>query len=65
MKRTLGYLAFALALAVVSPAALAQAQTPAAPSADDAAMATRKAAFLALPDATRKALQEALVWLGV
>ena len=64
MKRTLGHLALALALGVVSQAA--QAQTPpAAPSADDAAMAAQKAAFLALPEATRKALQEALVWLGL
>jgi hypothetical protein len=65
MKRTLGYLALVVALGVVSPAALAQAQTPAAPSADDAAMTAQKAAFLALPEATRKALQEALVWLGL
>jgi peptidoglycan hydrolase-like protein with peptidoglycan-binding domain len=65
MKRTLGYLAFALALSVASPVALAQAQTPAPSSPDDAAMATQKAAFLGLPEATRKALQEALVWLGV
>ena len=28
-------------------------------------MAARKAAFLALPEATRKAVQEALVWLGL
>jgi peptidoglycan hydrolase-like protein with peptidoglycan-binding domain len=28
-------------------------------------MAARKAAFLALPEATRKAIQEALVWLGL
>ena len=28
-------------------------------------MAAQKAAFLALPEATRKALQEALVWLGL
>ena len=27
-------------------------------------MAAQKAAFLALPEATRKAVQEALVWLG-
>ena len=30
----------------------------------DAAMAGQKAAFLALPEATRKAAQDALVWLG-
>ncbi len=65
MKRPPAGLVFALALALVSPAALAQAQTPAAPSAEDAAMATQKAAFVGLPEATRKALQEALVWLGL
>ena len=64
MKRTLGHFALALALGFVSPAALAQTP-PAAPSADDAAMAAQKAAFLALPEATRKAAQEALVWLGL
>jgi hypothetical protein len=57
--------ALALTLGVVSPAALAQTQMPAAPSVDDAAMAAQKAAFLALPETTRKALQEALVWLGL
>ena len=30
----------------------------------DAALAAQKAAFLALPEATRKAAQDALVWLG-
>jgi peptidoglycan hydrolase-like protein with peptidoglycan-binding domain len=37
---------------------------PAAPSAADAALAAQKEAFLALPEATRKAAQDALVWLG-
>ena len=64
MKRTLAIVALALAFGLFSP--LASAQTPpAAPSADDAAMAAQKAAFLALPEATRKAAQEALVWLGL
>ena len=66
MKRAHVGLVFALALGLFSP--LASAQTPmrpAAPSTDDAAMAARKAAFLALPEATRKAAQEALVWLGL
>jgi hypothetical protein len=62
MRRPLTRFAFALALGFVSPAL---AQTLPAPSADDAAMAAQKAAFLALPEATRKAVQEALVWLGL
>jgi hypothetical protein len=64
MKRAPVYFALALVLGFVSPPALAQTR-PAAPSADDAAMAAQKAAFLALPEATRKAVQEALVWLGL
>jgi peptidoglycan hydrolase-like protein with peptidoglycan-binding domain len=64
MKRTLGHVALALALGFVSPAALAQTP-PAAPSAEDAALAAQKTAFLGLPEATRKAAQEALVWLGM
>jgi hypothetical protein len=66
MKRTPAVVAFALAFGLLSPLASAQAQTPpAAPSADDTGMAAQKAAFLALPEATRKATQEALVWLGL
>ena len=66
MKRTLGHVALALAFGLLSPLASAQAQTPPAPpSADDAAMAAQKAAFMGLPEATRKAPQEALVWLGL
>ncbi|HEY1887435.1 MAG TPA: peptidoglycan-binding domain-containing protein [Roseiarcus sp.] len=66
MRQTLGRVAFALVLGLLSPLASAQTQTPPiAPSTDDAAMAARKAAFLALPEATRKAVQEALVWLGL
>jgi hypothetical protein len=64
MKRAPAGLVFAVGLGLLSPLALAQTP-PAAPSADDAAMAAQKAAFLALPEATRKALQEALVWLGL
>ena len=64
MKRAPAGLVFAVAFGLLSP--LASAQTPpAAPSADDAAMAAQKAAFMALPEATRKAAQEALVWLGL
>jgi peptidoglycan hydrolase-like protein with peptidoglycan-binding domain len=66
MKRPPAGLVFAMGLGLLSPLASAQAQTPpAVPPADDAAMAAQKAAFLALPEATRKAGQEALVWLGL
>ena len=59
-------LVFALALEFISPLASAQAQTtPAPPSADDAALAAQKAAFMGMPEASRKAAQEALVWLGL
>jgi hypothetical protein len=63
MKRTLGHFALALAFGLLSP--IVSAQTPAPSSADDAAMAAQKAAFLGLPETTRKAAQEALVWLGL
>jgi hypothetical protein len=64
MKRAPASVVLALALGLVSP--LASAQTPpAAPSAEDAAMAGQKAAFMGLPEASRKAAQEALVWLGL
>ena len=53
----------ALALLLVA-GPLAEAQTPSAVSAPDAALAAQKAAFLALPEGTRKAAQDALVWLG-
>ena len=66
MRQTLTPVAIALILGFISPLASAEAQTtPAAPSADDAAMAAQKAAFLALPEASRKAAQDALVWLGL
>jgi hypothetical protein len=63
MKRAPTGLIFAVGLGLFSP--IVSAQTPAAPSAADAAMASQKAAFLGLPEATRKAAQEALVWLGL
>ncbi len=50
-------------LPVAGPAAHAQAP-PAGPEAADPAIVAQKAAFLALPEATRKAAQDALVWLG-
>jgi hypothetical protein len=65
MRLALYSVAFALALGLVSQPALAQTPPAAGPPADDAAMASQKAAFLALPEATRKAVQEALVWLGL
>jgi Putative peptidoglycan binding domain len=63
MKRARVSLVYALVLGLVSP--LASAQTPAAPSAEDAAMAAQKAAFMGMPEPTRRAVQEALVWLGL
>jgi hypothetical protein len=66
MKRMRADLVLVLVLGLFSPFAEAQAQTPpTAPSTDDPAMAASNAAFLALPEATRKAVQEALVWLGL
>jgi hypothetical protein len=50
-------------LPIGGPPALAQTP-PVAPAPADPAMAAQKAAFLALPEATRKAAQDALVWLG-
>ncbi len=65
MKRALGLLTLALGAAILAPPP-ARAQTPsAAPSTTaDAAIAEQKAAFLALPEETRRAAQDALVWLG-
>src|SRR5271170_7599106 len=56
-----------VALAMLPAAALvAHAQTPpASASPADAALTAQKAAFLALPESTRKAAQDALVWLGL
>ena len=65
MKRTLAPFAFALALGFMAPPASPETP-PLAPSpAADATMAAQKEAFLALPETTRKAAQEALVWLGL
>ena len=67
MTRTPACLAVVLAASVLAlPAAAAPpAGQPAPPVAADAAFAAQKAAFLALPLATRKAAQDALVWLGL
>ena len=56
-----------LVLALLALAGLpASAQTQTVPSsAVDAAFAAQKAAFMSLPEAIRKAAQEALVWLGL
>ncbi len=64
MRQTVRPVAFALVLGLVSPLVSAQTPPP-APAAADAGFAAQKAAFLALPEATRKAAQEALVWLGL
>ena len=68
MKRTAARFLFALAtlaLAILTVGPAAHAQTPpVVPEAADPAFAAQKAAFLALPEATRKAAQDALVWLG-
>jgi len=63
MKRTLSHFAHAVAFGLLSP--IVSAQTPAPSSTDDAALAAQKPAFMGLPEASRKAAQEALVWLGL
>jgi hypothetical protein len=65
MTRTPARLVLALTASIFAPG-LDPAQTPSAPPASvaDAAFAAQKSAFLALPPATRKAAQDALVWLG-
>ncbi len=69
MRRTPFRLALAAAgLLLGAPLAQAQTQTsPPKPAAaqPDAAFEAQKAAFLALPPATRVAAQDALVWLGL
>ena len=65
MQRTPACILFILAAWILgsSPAA-AQTASSAPPPASDAAFAAQKSAFLALPQSTRKAAQDALVWLG-
>jgi hypothetical protein len=65
MKRAPAGLVFAVGLALLSPPPASAQAPPGSSSPEDAAMASQKAAFLALPEATRKAAQEALVWLGL
>jgi hypothetical protein len=71
MRLTPAPVALALAFGSVASLSLAyppsaHAQTPPAnaPAIVDPALAAQKAAFLALPEAARKAAQDALVWLG-
>ena len=65
MERTAVGLAVAGAIWLLGTAVQAHSQTsPAAASAADLALASQKAAFLALPESTRKAAQDALIWLG-
>ena len=69
MQRTSSRLVIARAIAALTillvAGRLADAQPPPTPaSSADAALAGQKAAFLALPESTRKAAQDALVWLG-
>jgi Putative peptidoglycan binding domain len=65
MTRTPSRLLLALTASIFG-AGLAPGQTPPAPGAlaADAAFVAQKSAFLTLPPATRKAAQDALVWLG-
>ncbi len=49
---------------VAAPHASAQTSARAPDAKSDSAFATQKTAFLALPEATRKAIQDSLVWLG-
>ena len=65
MNRTPACLAFVLAASTFALPAVARTQAPPPASAADAAFAAQKAAFLALPEATRRAAQDALVWLGL
>src|SRR5271170_1939838 len=69
MQRTSSRLVIARAIAALTillvAGRLADAQPPPTPaSSADAALAAQQAAFLALPESTRKAAQDALVWLG-
>ena len=69
MQRTSSRLVIARAVAaltiLLAAGRLADAQPPpTSASSADAALAAQKAAFLALPESTRKTAQDALVWLG-
>jgi Putative peptidoglycan binding domain len=64
MKRKRTGMILVLAGSILALSAAAQTPPP-PPAPADAAFAAEKAAFLALPLATRKAAQDALVWLGL
>ena len=65
MRRTPARMIFALAASILGGPRAHSETPPAAPSpAADASMAAQKAAFLALSEDTRKAAQDALVWLS-
>ena len=68
MQRTSSRLVIARAIAALTillVGRLADAQPPpTSASSADAALAAQKVAFLALPESSRKAAQDALVWLG-
>ncbi len=69
MQRTSSRLVIARAIAaltiLLAAGRSADAQPPpTSASSADAALAAQKATFLALPESTRKAAQDALVWLG-
>ena len=69
MQRTSSRLVIARAIAALTillvAGRLADAQpAPTSASSADPALAAQKAAFLALPESTREAAQDALVWLG-
>ena len=65
MKRAPARLTIALAVSILCAHSLLAQTPPTSPVAADTAFAAQKAAFLALPLSTRKAAQEALVWLGL
>ncbi len=65
MRRLLFFPVLGLGWVVAWQPALPQTPPPPPPAGADAAFAAEKAAFLALPLATRKAAQDALVWLGL
>ena len=65
MERKVTRFVFVLPILALAIGSAARAQTPSpAPAGADAVVAAQKAAFLALPEATRKDAQDALVWLG-
>ena len=65
MRRLLFFPVLGLGWFVAWQPALPRTPPPPPPAGADAAFAAEKAAFLALPLATRKAAQDALVWLGL